>query len=748
MGSNKRHKSDKCREQKKKRHRSRSRSISVERIERVERDKERHRHHKKHKKKERKDYDSDIEIVSAPPPPKISKAHLSTPPPPDISKEKSLSPKSGGSQLSLSIEETNKLRAKLGLAPLDVQEQSKSDLNVFKDDLGEFHHKPAPNKKDEARAKKIKEKLNTWREKRKIETKLSKVKGLGESDSEDDARTWIEKNRKLQMEKKKADERAKMLDQLDEEFGIGNLVKEEVQNERHKAYTTKDLRGLRVEHDVETFQEGKTTILTLKDQGVLDENDDVLVNVNMLDEERYKRSNLNKKKKPGYDAYEENELDEFGMPIKAVLEKYDEEIDGQKKESFALGSNNFKEMKERQVELVKQRLANKRLESLKLIEPKLASEYYNEEEMAKFKKPKKKIRKIRSKKMLKATDLVPDSNDYLKDLGSRRNRKIESKPKEENLMDVDDYEAPPENVSGIKIEEEDKEFDMKLARKKAKRSKTLQTDSIEEVVSHIKPDPEKESSQIGNIVLNSTAEFCRTLGDIPTYGLSGNREENVQDLMEFQKEEIEDDNMGENDDSGRGAWNSVETEESVIETAALEAPILDVEPSLGQGVGGALTLAISKGYLQKEDSNRPSASRFAHLQAQNYSIEDKTYGDDDKFGRRDRFNGPTSDFKDKDCFKPNVKLEYIDDDGHVLSAKEAFRYLSHKFHGKGPGKNKVEKRMKKSEQEVLMKRMSSTDTPLGTLNLLQAKQKETQSPYIHLSGSKQSQTASISKSKH
>jgi U4/U6.U5 tri-snRNP-associated protein 1 len=52
----------------------------------------------------------------------------------------------------------------------------------------------------------------------------------------------------------------------------------------------------------------------------------------------------------------------------------------------------------------------------------------------------------------------------------------------------------------------------------------------------------------------------------------------------------------------------------------------------------------------------------------------------------------------------------------------------------------VEKRMKKAEQEVLMKRMSSTDTPLGTLNLLQAKQKETQSPYIVLSGSKQMQT--------
>lgn len=57
------------------------------------------------------------------------------------------------------------------------------------------------------------------------------------------------------------------------------------------------------------------------------------------------------------------------------------------------------------------------------------------------------------------------------------------------------------------------------------------------------------------------------------------------------------------------------------------------------------------------------------------------------------------DFKEKDTFKPNVKLEYIDDNGRILNAKEAFRYLSHKFHGKGPGKNKIEKRLKKMEQE-------------------------------------------------
>ncbi|CAG2066988.1 unnamed protein product, partial [Timema podura] len=192
------------------------------------------------------------------------------------------------------------------------------------------------------------------------------------------------------------------------------------------------------------------------------------------------------------------------------------------------------------------------------------------------------------------------------------------------------------------------------------------------------------------------------------------------------------------------------TDETPVDVLPAEVPILDAEPDVGSGVAGALRLAISKGYLEKEDKNKPSASRFAHLQAQNYSIEDKTYFDDDKFGRRERYSGPTSDFKEKETFKPNVKLEYIDDDGRILNAKEAFsciksawhyvaltpsivgvtvlddgfgclvpRYLSHKFHGKGPGKNKVEKRMKKNEQEGLMKQMSSTDTPLGTLNLLQ-----------------------------
>lgn len=42
---------------------------------------------------------------------------------------------------------------------------------------------------------------------------------------------------------------------------------------------------------------------------------------------------------------------------------------------------------------------------------------------------------------------------------------------------------------------------------------------------------EYNDNALGAIVLNSTAEFCRTLGDIPTYGKAGNREEEEDETL-------------------------------------------------------------------------------------------------------------------------------------------------------------------------------------------------------------------------
>ena len=59
--------------------------------------------------------------------------------------------------------------------------------------------------------------------------KLSKVKGLADSDSDDEVLNWVAKSRKSEAEKKAAAEKAKMLDEMDDEFGVRMIVEEETQ---------------------------------------------------------------------------------------------------------------------------------------------------------------------------------------------------------------------------------------------------------------------------------------------------------------------------------------------------------------------------------------------------------------------------------------------------------------------------------------------------------------------------------------
>ena len=69
--------------------------------------------------------------------------------------------------------------------------------------------------------------------------------------------------------------------------------------------------------------------------------------------------------------------------------------------------------------------------------------------------------------------------------------------------------------------------------------------------------------------------------------------------------------------------------------------------------------------------------------------------DERRPGRHERYAGPTVPFKEKPGYQPSFKLAYHDHTGRSLSEKEAFRDLSHKFHGKTQGKTKTEKREKK-----------------------------------------------------
>lgn len=93
-------------------------------------------------------YILDDDVIFVPPPPKISRPEVRTPPPPSLTPPPP--PLISSSSDSLSIEETNKIRAKLGLKPLQLQNKeitkSRADgLEVIAGDEGEFVHKPACN---------------------------------------------------------------------------------------------------------------------------------------------------------------------------------------------------------------------------------------------------------------------------------------------------------------------------------------------------------------------------------------------------------------------------------------------------------------------------------------------------------------------------------------------------------------------------------------------------------------------------
>jgi U4/U6.U5 tri-snRNP-associated protein 1 len=272
-----------------------------------------------------------------------------------------------------------------------------------------------------------------------------------------------------------------------------------------------------------------------------------------------------------------------------------------------------------------------------------------------------------------------------------------------------------------------------------------------------------------SLTLDTMSEFCRNLG-----GTS-----DTKATIERQRQTADDDDDDEDEETkmeierlkpkkskkshshGNGKKNEDESSEEETEegekskTKEMEVDdddkdvnesgegfdLLDEEPVIDRGLASCLKLAFNKGYIEQEKGKQNARFNKANIEAVNFTVEEKNYYDiDDKYNRnRDRFSGPLSDFQEKSNYKPNVKLDYIDEKGHAMNEKEAFRYLSHKFHGKGSGKKKTEKQNKKIKETEAMNKMSSIDTPLNTVALLVEKQKKLQQPFVVLSAAKNKQ---------
>ncbi|UJR33324.1 hypothetical protein I4U23_020774 [Adineta vaga] len=718
----------------------------------------------------------------------------------------------GTERSSLSIEETNKLRASLGLKPLTNDGASSGDPDAPKKSLNSdenFVHRPASNLTEKKRTEQVTEKLGIHKEKRLLEKKFLATPTIASTPS-DSASSWVDKMRQMDEEKRKAAARARSLEQMDEDFGVGNIMREEVEKRKPKKYGAKDLTGLRVEHSLEEFKEGHQIILTLKDKKILsdkkegddnddeDDEEDVLINVNFADNELAKqRAEFAKKKTPGYRAYNDDSetADEFGMynPNK-MLEQYDEK----KKSSFRLESGGAYDMADEKFMEAMKKDIRERMQSLTVPTPKVASEFYTAAEMEQFKKPKKVTKKkLRSRKMLKADDLLAmDSSELqesstsisLRPAESRRSTAIASSTKERplsvslnkikrelittNAADNDDLVGPDDDLSSFTIT--DDAFDelqavvnktMKLKTKKDSNSaeKAL-SELIEERDRKLKIEIKSEPMETGiilpsgppppddkSLVLDTMSEFCRNVGENTLDSISSlsklrsSKKINRTNVSSTKKSTSKtsvtldpDDELLqhalEHDNLDDDAMDDTPADNVNTKPFRLEDTILSVEPTLDRGLNSALHLAVQKGYIE-QDKNRHNSRFVSDISAKNYTVEDKSsYEIEDKHARRDRYtSGPLTEFKEKEHYRPDVKLEYVDDNGRRINEKEAFRALSHRFHGKGSGKKKTEKRAKKQAEEDAMKKMSSVDTPLQTCNLLKQKQIQLQQPYVILS---------------
>lgn len=210
-------------------------------------------------------------------------------------------------------------------------------------------------------------------------------------------------------------------------------------------YDENDLLGIKVSHSESLFKEGQDVILTLKDANVLDTEEDVLENVNLVDLERTKRNLENKASKPDYNPFDEPEYDSFGrFKKKGLLSKYDEEINGIKKEAFRIGLDERRRLE--QLEEIKKEISKERGEvSLDMPKYKIASEYYTEEQIVSFKKPKKqkkskKIKKESEKITADSLSALSNQNDFNDEDHGSRNMDLGDRSKKSRRVEVEDEE--------------------------------------------------------------------------------------------------------------------------------------------------------------------------------------------------------------------------------------------------------------------------------------------------------------------
>jgi U4/U6.U5 tri-snRNP-associated protein 1 len=667
---------------------------------------------------------------------------------------------------AISIEETNRIRVSLGMKPLPVPgaagpvfkeapaapvEDAGSTLESRQAEGYENYRKikeaEDAKRKREAKAEAIKKARDAAKRFSKLEGK-----GLGDADEDDmDTRSWLIKQKKRQKEIEKARKREK------------ELAEAEVAAE----YTAKDLAGVKVGHEINTFQEGEEQVLTLKDT-TIDENEeegDELENLDLREREKLTEKLELKKKKP---VYNPNDTDETGE--KGILAHYDEEIDGKKGKRFTLdGMGSIadasgeggapQKMKPKAFSLdilSKSSLIDFPTHQPLTIdteeEPK--SDYLDISEI-KIKKPKKKKAKSTRQKAVDEDDIFPTVET------------VDTPQENGSAMDVDQsaFAAKKRTFDDMSFVD-DEDLQASLAAQRRNALKKRQKLRPEEIVQQLRegasatPAADDDAGEgEGGLVIDETSEFVANLQK-PT---ASERKPRSTSQQAEPVTAMGADSDEEGDIDMEQSYANIEDEEDRLARIKREESAndeitntgLENEATLDRGLGSTLKLLKERGIIKTAESGDLNAifrqkqlflaekqrrEAEAERKARTQRERDRATGRLDRMSAREKeeYARSQNTFRDQvesrqlaehfnKEYKPNVELKYIDDFGRSMNQKEAFKHLSHQFHGKGSGKQKTEKMLKKIEDEKRKEAQSSLDgSQIGGMSNATAQQRKKQ----------------------
>ncbi|KAF4948739.1 hypothetical protein FGADI_9394 [Fusarium gaditjirri] len=622
------------------------------------------------------------------------------------------------------IEETNRIRISLGMKPLPVpgadNTSQAQSMYADGDAPSTLESRQAQaydnyNKVIEAeKAKKKREEKAAAIRKAREQAQRNAIlegKGFGEAEEGGDlsAKDWL-------IGQKKRQKKIAKVRKLEEE-----LAAAEAEAAAAVQYTSKDLAGIKVGHDTADFLDGDDQILTLKDT-TIDENEeegDELENLNMREAEKLADRLDNKKKKPGY-----NPLDDDDEGDRGILSHYDEEIEGKKSKKFTLDTSGviaeLSDILEKPVDKTK----NGQSVSLDDIigDAPISSDYIDPSQI-KVKKPKKKKGK-------KGTRQKPTDDDELFPIETTSI---------DDAMDIDSKDTTTKKRKAIDdtfVDDDDLQATLAIQRKNAlKKRKKTRPEDIARLLKEEDDEPEPAEQPEGGLVLDEVSEFVAGLSKPDE---NEERKPRRPKTISKSPEPDEDHPMG--DDS-----ELVEEKPQIPAAEELDETGVEEEKAVGASMGAALALLRERGLVEdtRGDAEYNSLRNREDFLAKKRLLEeeldeqaraqrerDRTSGKLDRMSVREReeWARQQNTWRDQqqsrrmaDLFsagyKPNVDIKYTDDHGRSLDHKEAFKYMSHKFHGKGSGKGKTEKRLKKIEDEKRREAQSMFDASSAGMSL-------------------------------